>query len=283
MKGSILCGIDLGPSGERAADVAAMLGRALDLGVCLVHAATGTPALDPRTDPAMRPAAEALAARLGARHDEAVRGLDAVRERLVRAGARVPSARVVEGRPWEVVVREAESMAAKLAVVGPHARPGTVRDRFLGSTADAVIRHAACPVVVATGATPLVGLEGRAIVVGIDGDPPSLAALRAALELAARAGAHVHAVCAANDSSIVVDALAAARALEREVKGSILWSAPVGPPAQVILDEADGCRAVLIALGTHGRKGIPRAVLGSVAEDVARRATVPVLICREPD
>lgn len=284
MTGTIVCGTDLGPSGARAADVAAMLAGALDLGVCLVHAATGTPELDPGTDPATRPAAEVLVARLGARHEEAARALAAEKDRLVAAGVRVPSARIVEGRPWEVVVREAESLVSQLVVVGPHARARAVRDRFLGSTADEVVRRATCPAVVATGSAPVEPLAGRELLVAVDGERPSLAALRCALQLAARVGARVHAVCVTSDPAVGDAALAATRAIEREVEDvPMRWSVRPGSPADVILDAAAEGSAALVCLGTHGRRGLPRAILGSVAEDVARRARVAVLVCRADD
>lgn len=52
--------------------------------------------------------------------------------------------------------------------------------------------------------------------------------------------------------------------------------------AQVILDEAAEAGADLIVLGTHGRRGFQRFLLGSVAETVARLAPVPVLLVRSP-
>jgi nucleotide-binding universal stress UspA family protein len=53
-----------------------------------------------------------------------------------------------------------------------------------------------------------------------------------------------------------------------------------GRIAQVILDEAVEAGADLIVLGTHGRRGFQRFLLGSVAETVARLAPVPVLLVR---
>lgn len=50
-----------------------------------------------------------------------------------------------------------------------------------------------------------------------------------------------------------------------------------GEPWQMILDAATQRHADLIVMGTHGRRGIPRAVLGSVAERIVRQASVPVL------
>jgi nucleotide-binding universal stress UspA family protein len=51
-----------------------------------------------------------------------------------------------------------------------------------------------------------------------------------------------------------------------------------GSPAEVILDVARHCD--LIVMGTHGRGGISRAIMGSVAEQVLRDATCPVVTVR---
>ena len=53
--------------------------------------------------------------------------------------------------------------------------------------------------------------------------------------------------------------------------------------AQVILHEASARACELIVMGTHGRKGLSRALLGSDADAVLRGATVPVLLVRAPD
>ena len=50
--------------------------------------------------------------------------------------------------------------------------------------------------------------------------------------------------------------------------------------AKVIEDEAKRWEADLIVIGTHGRSGLSRLLLGSVAEGVARSAAVPVLLVR---
>lgn len=56
-----------------------------------------------------------------------------------------------------------------------------------------------------------------------------------------------------------------------------------GPVWEQIVTEADKWKADLIVLGTHGRRGIGRAVLGSSAERVVRHAAVPVLLVRQPE
>lgn len=54
----------------------------------------------------------------------------------------------------------------------------------------------------------------------------------------------------------------------------------IGPVADTILRVADRSGATLVLMGTHGRWGVSRDVLGSVAEDVMRRAEVPVVTVR---
>ena len=52
--------------------------------------------------------------------------------------------------------------------------------------------------------------------------------------------------------------------------------------ADVILEEAANSRCDLIVMGTHGRRGMNRLVMGSTAEAVARHSMVPTLMARHP-
>ena len=59
-----------------------------------------------------------------------------------------------------------------------------------------------------------------------------------------------------------------------------------GQPWEEVLSAAEASHADLIVIGTHGRRGLRRALLGSVAEKVVRTSAVPVLTVRgstEPD
>ena len=55
-----------------------------------------------------------------------------------------------------------------------------------------------------------------------------------------------------------------------------------GPSTQVILEAAKEFGADLIVMGTHGRTGVRRLVLGSVTEEVLRQARCPVLTVKAP-
>lgn len=56
----------------------------------------------------------------------------------------------------------------------------------------------------------------------------------------------------------------------------------VGDPATAIVEEADNENADLIVIGTHGRTGLTRLLMGSVAEAIVRRAKCPVLVVKHP-
>lgn len=76
-------------------------------------------------------------------------------------------------------------------------------------------------------------------------------------------------------------ARAEAKARRAHVKSkSVLLEKIGGPVAELIVAEAKKQRADLIVLGTHGRRGVNRLVMGSDAEGVIRAAPVPVLLVR---
>jgi nucleotide-binding universal stress UspA family protein len=75
------------------------------------------------------------------------------------------------------------------------------------------------------------------------------------------------------DSSAAREALHALRVNGVDVEYRLVE----GEPAATIVDVARATDCNLIVMGTHGRGGIARVLLGSVAEDVLRRAPCPVL------
>ena len=63
---------------------------------------------------------------------------------------------------------------------------------------------------------------------------------------------------------------------------SVIAQSPDGRAATAIVQEARRWKADLIVMGTHGRRGLARAVVGSDAEAVIRSAPAPVLVVRAP-
>ena len=74
--------------------------------------------------------------------------------------------------------------------------------------------------------------------------------------------------------------LAATRAVEDGTAATIDTRTEVGRPATTIVEVVDDVDADHVVVGSHGRKGVSRLVLGSVAEAVVRRSPVPVTVVR---
>jgi nucleotide-binding universal stress UspA family protein len=78
-------------------------------------------------------------------------------------------------------------------------------------------------------------------------------------------------------------AKAEAKVRKRGVKADAVLVETIGHRvADVIIEQAKKWRADLIVLGTHGRRGLTRLVMGSDAEGVVRSTRVPVLLVRTP-
>ena len=79
-------------------------------------------------------------------------------------------------------------------------------------------------------------------------------------------------------SSALATASAAGVAAE-----TVLCDSFKGSVQEIVTAEAASWPADLIVIGTHGRRGVGRFVMGSSAEQICRLATVPVLLIRSPD
>ena len=79
------------------------------------------------------------------------------------------------------------------------------------------------------------------------------------------------------DSQNALDKLLASRREQAKFGDPLLRT---GDPRDTILHAAEEVKADLIVMGTHGRRGISRALIGSVAEAVVRMSPVPVLTIR---
>lgn len=65
-----------------------------------------------------------------------------------------------------------------------------------------------------------------------------------------------------------------------EFDGDVETAIETGPPARAIVDYAADNDVDYVVMGCHGRSGVSRVLLGSVAESVVRRSPCPVLVVR---
>jgi nucleotide-binding universal stress UspA family protein len=132
----------------------------------------------------------------------------------------------------------------------------------------------------------------KRVLVACDLSAPTAAAWRQAVSVAERFGASLEAVHVRRWMRAAELAPLPPPDLSPEEEGKLLvrfrqviGAEPkitflAGDPALGILRAARASRADLIVMGTHGRTGLRRVLLGSVAEAVARRSTAPVLVVR---
>jgi nucleotide-binding universal stress UspA family protein len=85
-----------------------------------------------------------------------------------------------------------------------------------------------------------------------------------------------------NGGRLLEEAKATAKAAGVEAD-TVLCDRLSGQVHELVTGEAAKWPADLIVLGTHGRRGVGRAVMGSSAEHILRYATVPVLLVRAPE
>lgn len=140
------------------------------------------------------------------------------------------------------------------------------------------------------------------VLVPTDGSPEGERAVSHALELAAAHGADVHALYVINTASYAgmpmetswegvddllrADADAAVGAVEKQGRTfdvDVTTAIVEGSPSREIIRYAEEEDCDVVVMGTHGRGGIDRLLLGSVAEKVVRGSSVPVLTVRVGD
>jgi len=207
------------------------------------------------------------------------------------------------GEPGPRVLDLAEKVAADLIVVGTRGLSG-LRHLILGSTAEAIVRGAPCPVL-----TVHENDQGRidpprTLLVASDFSDHAAHAARAAARIFGRhsGGAkvvllHVYhlplllepllgdiEVVPVDFDEIVqplTEDLEPAAEKLRAAGFEVECRVRQGDPSDVILEVASSARADVIAMGTHGRSGLKHMLLGSTAERVVQHAPCAVLSVRK--
>ena len=122
----------------------------------------------------------------------------------------------------------------------------------------------------------------KRILVPIDGSDTSTQALVAGLQMARESGGSVHIIHVIEELAQVI-AYDPYGGYPGDLADEHLGEAHGQRRADVVIKEAEGYKADLIVVGTHGRRGIGRVLLGSGAEQIIRLAPIPVLVIRAPE
>ena len=239
--------------------------------------------------------------------DEARTDLQRIAKQLVESSsvAKMPSTRVEIGDPATWILDIAEEGRFSLIVITTHAY-GAVRRTLFGSVADRLVRHSSVPVLVVRPQDEIeLGIPGpiQRIVVPLDGSPRAENALPFAKLLARHLGVPILLVRAIHLDFIVPRIEGTFVIPEESIEDIERFARDyLSALCTHIIQEGIGCSIViewgtpleviesklreddLLAMTTHGRGGISRWLLGSVAEKLVRTAITPVLLipAREP-
>lgn len=221
--------------------------------------------------------------------------------RHLEGPARTVQSGVLRGRAATAIVDEAAAFAADLVVVGSRGR-GAIGSLILGSVSGEVVDHAPCPVLIARGPTV------TRVVFATDGSPTAASAQQVLTAWPVFRTVPVRVVSVADvpepwhtgvAPTMYVQVIEAhARDLE-EAKGEhqriafesvdALRAAGLDATAETLVGDAAAqiiaasatWGADLIVLGSRGRAGLTRLVLGSVARNVAHGSATTTLVVRE--
>jgi nucleotide-binding universal stress UspA family protein len=236
-------------------------------------------------DPFGADAREEFASRGRARLDEMVGRIEASGGAVVGAYFRV-------GNADAELVDQAEELVAGLVVLGSRGL-GAMRRALMGSVSDSVVRHAPCPTLVVR-ERPLE--FPTTILLASDGSEEAKLAGSTAADLAEGTGSELQVVTVGpylpeifspTEEEPARLAREARTTLDEQVASIEGSGAKVGQAhlrlggaAEEIVALAEDSGAGLIALGSRGRGGIRRALLGSVSERVVHHAHCPVMVVR---
>lgn len=226
--------------------------------------------------------------------------LDGLARDLEREGITVERA-VPRGRPAAAILQQALDLDADLIVVGSRGH-GTIETMLLGSVSAEIVDGASCPVLVARTDTV------TSMVVGVDGSAAAAAALDFIRDPELFPNVPVTLVSAADVHLPVMMGFessygAFAEMQQEEIEEALRHHAEIcavaqarlmgsgrhvdcqvssGDPAAAILRVGRAIDADLIAVGTTGRTGFRRLLVGSVARNVLLHAPCSVLVVPDP-
>ena len=286
----ILCSVDFSPGSQLALRAAIRLANEAGAELVLAHV-WHLPVLVFADEPPIPPDTAGLL------EEEARRGLDEAVKTAAELGARRVSSRFLTGAPWDQIVETARTDPAfDLIVMGSHGRTGVLRF-LLGSVAEKVVRHAPCSVLVAR--APGATSPFRQVLCPLDFSAGSRVAADLAAELAVPGGGGITLL------HVLEPPVAyAGEALPRDFLESLdrrttqrleSWASHVrtrcrvpvatririgSPGAETLAVLEDDRRFDLVVVGSHGRTGLRRVLLGSAAEKLVRHAPCSVLVAR---
>jgi nucleotide-binding universal stress UspA family protein len=229
--------------------------------------------------------------------DERATLVDRTCDDVAAAGVRTERA-VRTDVPHRAILQYASEREVDLVVMGTHGRTGVER-YLLGSVTEKVVRRSDVPVLTVKEAEDGPRYPYDDVLVPTDGSDGATAAIDPAVDVASTYDARLHALSVVDTMAMGVDvrsgilldeleesarsALATVEGRASEASVSAVETAVErGSAYREIRSYVEANDVDLVVMGTHGRSGIERYLLGSVAEKTLRTSSAPVMTVRNP-
>ena len=210
---------------------------------------------------------------------EATSHLESIRERTTKAGVTCETILHESMDAAQAIVDEATEKKVDMIVIGRRGRKGVAK-ALMGEIAAKVITHAPCKVLVVPKSAQI---EYKNILVAMDGLAQAKAAVAEAISIAKRCGSHIIALSAMRDESERKEANQfASEAADLAKKEGVSAEAvtPMGRSFNTIVETAGGRGVDLIVMGTYGKTGVKKLLVGSATEKVIGTAGCAVLVVK---
>lgn len=201
---------------------------------------------------------------------------------------------VVQGNPAPTIVEYADEYDHDLIVMATHGRVG-IRRHLMGSVSEKVVRLSPVPVLTARmQPDEQLAFPYERILIPTDGSSGATRGVHHGLALAAALDATVHALSVVEDISLGLDVRSTIAERDRDQAANqavadlvsvaeeygvtdIERAIEHGSPLAEIIDYIEENDIHAVVMGTTGRSGTDRILLGSIAEQTVREAPVPVI------
>jgi len=205
--------------------------------------------------------------------------LEAIKLRAQSAGVPCETFICTDNEADKCIVDEAEERHVDMIIIGKRGAKGLMK-LMMGEVVAKVIKRASCKVLVVPKEAVI---SYKNILVATDGSKHSNAAVEDAIEIAKRCGGHIIAVSAIRDQSELEEATSNVnKVVELAKKADVSVDAltPTGKSFNVIVDTAGGRAVDLIVMGTYGKTGLEKILMGSSTEKVIGLSKCAVLVVK---
>ena len=210
---------------------------------------------------------------------EAIKHLESVKAQAAEEGVNCVTIVSRNEEPYEDIVHHASENNVYMIMMGTHGR-SEMKRLMMGSVTAKVIGHASCNILV----LPLnAKVECKNVLIATDGSKYSEAAASEALGIAKRCGSSIIVLSVAlSDAELTATQDNVNKVSEAAAKEDIKTTSIVtkGKPYESIIETAKQKEVDVIVVGSHGRTGLARLLMGSVAERVIGLSESAVMVVK---